>query len=438
MRGPTRTRRYRWWLAGAALVLLALAAWAVMWRPALPGQAPASPARFDAALVARGANLAQLGMCAACHTVDPARPFAGGLGLATPFGTVYSTNITPDVRTGIGNWSEEAFTRAMRQGVARDGHLLYPAFPYNHYARLAQDDVKALYAYFMTRPALDAPARANRMTFPFGFRPLVGFWNLLYLDDSPWRQDAGQSAEWNRGAYVADALAHCSACHTPRTRLGGPDLRRQFDGGEAEGWTVPALNEKSPSPLPWTRNHLLAYLRTGIAPEHAVAGGPMQDVVANLGQADPKDVAALATYIHGFLARAPARATPASKPGSLPAPGENDPDLARMRLGHETYAMACARCHDAGRESGNYAGSGAALPLQKAVALYEPDPRSLIRIVRDGIVPPDGEPGRWMPGFATIMNDDQLAALAAYLRRYGANAEPWEDLEDSVKKAKAP
>jgi len=434
MRGPARRRRYKWWLAGAVLLVLAVAAWAIMWRPALPEQTPAAPTRFDSAQVTRGANLARLGMCAACHTADLAKPFAGGLALETPFGTVYSTNITPDTSTGIGAWSEEAFTRAMRKGVARDGSLLYPAFPYNHYTKLAQDDIAALYAFFMTRPALDAPARENRMTFPFGFRPLVGFWNLLYLDESPVRQDARQSAEWNRGAYVADALAHCTACHTPRTVLGGPDIRRQFDGGEAEDWYAPALNAKSPSPLPWTHAHLNDYLRTGIAPGHAVAAGPMQDVVMSLAQADPNDVRALATYIHGYLAQAPARATPATKPGSLPAPADNDADLARMRLGHETYVMACARCHDAGRTPT----SGAALPLQQAVALYDPDPRSLIHIVREGIMPPDGEPGRWMPGYATMMNDDQLTALAAYLRRYGANAEPWEDLEDSVKKAKAP
>ena len=423
--------RRRWWLAGAACVLLALAAWFIMWRPVLP-ERTGTPLSFERAQVQRGARLARLGMCAACHTLDPARPFAGGVALATPFGTVYSTNITPDARTGIGAWSLDAFTRAMRQGVARDGRLLYPAFPYTHYTKLAQDDVDALYAYFMTRPALEAPARENDMRFPFGMRPLVAFWNLLYLDESPWRADARQSAEWNRGAYVSHALAHCAACHTPRGVLGGPKSGRLFDGGEAEGWYAPALNGASPSPVPWTRAHLGEYLRTGIAPSHAVAAGPMQDVVIELGQADPGDVQAIATYIHGYLAQAPARAAPA--PGPLPAPGESDPDLVRMRLGHETYAMACARCHDAGRQ----ASSGAALPLQQAVALHDPDPRSLLRIVRAGIAPPDGEPGRFMPGFATILNDAQLTALAAYLRRYGAKAEPWEDLEDAVNKTRTP
>jgi len=429
MTGIGRRRRFwRWLLLGAAL--LGIAAVAVMWRPAL---APATVMpRFEPGLVERGARVAALGSCAACHTVDPARPFAGGFPIETPFGTVYSTNITPDARTGIGGWSEEAFTRAMRNGVSRDGHLLYPAFPYNHYARLGQDDVRALYAYFMSRPPLAAAARANDMTFPFGFRPLVGFWNLLYLDGAPFRPDPKQSAQWNRGAYVADALAHCSACHTPRTALGGPDDKRFFDGGEAEDWYVPALNAKSPSPLPWTREHLAAYLRTGIAPGHAAAGGPMQGVAENLRLADPADVEALATYIHSYLVQAPARATPATRPGSLPAPKADDPDLDRMRLGHQVYANACARCHDAGRAES----SGTALPLQQAVALYDPDPRSLLHLVREGIAPPDGEPARWMPGFGAILTDEQTVALAAYLRRYGAAQADWPDLADRVRKGK--
>ncbi len=419
-------------MALALCAVLALAAFFFMWRPALDPQ-PA-PDRVDQTLVARGAKLSRLGMCASCHTTDPARPFAGGLAMNTPFGTVHSTNITPHAGTGIGGWGFDAFERAMRQGVSRDGRLLYPAFPYTHYTRLAQDDMRALYAYFQTRPAIEAPARANRMTFPFGFRPLLAFWNLLYLDESPWKIDAKQPADWNRGAYLAETLSHCSACHTPRTVLGGPDLTRRLDGGEAEDWYAPALNANSPSPLPWTRAHLSEYLRTGIAPEHAVAGGPMQDVVAQLAQADAADVAAIATYIHGYLAQAPARATPARRDGPLPAPRGDDPDLARMRLGYETYAMACASCHDVGRG----AGSGAALQLQKAVALYDPDPRSLVHIIRQGIVPPEGEAGRWMPGFATLLDDARVTALAAYLRRYGAGAEPWPGLDETVKKARTP
>ena len=426
MHQPRRRRHTGWWLLLAAAVAAAMVAWAVMWRPALAPQT-AIPS-FDGARIERGANLARLGMCASCHTADPARPFAGGKPMTTPLGTIHSTNLTPHPATGIGGWSPDAFTRAMREGVSRDGHLLYPAFPYNHYVRMTQQDIDDLYAYFMTRPALEAPARENDMTFPFGLRPLVGFWNVLYLDDAPWRPDPEQSAEWNRGAYLADAVAHCAACHTPRTLLQGPDLARSLDGGEGEGWYAPALNAKSPSPLPWTRAQLQHYLRTGIADDHAVAAGPMQDVVVHLAQADEADVAALAAWTHSHLARAPARATPALREGPLPAPGADDPDLPRMRLGHELYVNSCARCHDPGRAPG----SGTALPLQKAIALYDPDPRSLLRIVDEGILPPDGEPARWMPGFGAILTDRQAVALAAYLRKYGAGQPAWPKLEDAV------
>lgn len=432
---PRRKRHVGRWLLAAAVVL-ACVAFAIMWRPAITPQT-AIPS-FDQTRIERGANLARLGMCASCHTPDLAKPFAGGKPMETPFGTVHSTNITPDNETGIGRWSPDAFTRAMRKGVSRDGHLLYPAFPYNHYTRMTQADIDDLYAYFMTRPAIHAPARDNDMTFPFGLRPLVAFWNVLYLDDSAWQPDPKQSAEWNRGAYLADAVAHCAACHTPRTVLGGPDLSRPLDGGEAEDWYAPALNARSPSPLPWTRAQLHTYLRTGIAEDHAAAGGPMQDVVMLLSQSDQQDVAALSAWAHSHLAQAPAQAqgksTPAQQPGSLPAPKADDPDLQRMQAGYALYANSCARCHDAGRG----VGSGAALPLQKAVALYDPDPRSLIHLVDEGIAPPDGEPGRWMPGYRTILTDEQTGALAAYLRKYGAGQPAWPDLDDAVRKARAP
>jgi mono/diheme cytochrome c family protein len=426
-------RRRTWQVAAILLLVLLAAAFAIMWRPALDPQA--QPPAFDAATVERGARIALLGNCAACHTVDAARPLAGGLPVATPFGTLHSTNITPDARTGIGHWSEAAFTRALREGVARDGHLLYPAFPYDHYTRMRQDDVHALYAYLMTRTPLDAPAQPNDLHFPFGFRPLVAFWNILYLKREPWQPDPRQGDEWNRGAYIADALAHCSACHSPRSKLGGEDRKRFLDGGEAEGWYVPALNDKSPSPLPWSREQLATYLRSGIAPDHAMAGGPMQDVVRSLGQAEPADVAALATWLHSYMAKGRHEKAPAPRAlqaGPLQAPPA-DAD-ARLRLGYEVYANACARCHDMGRAPT----SGAALRLQKAVALYDPDPRSLLHIVRDGIQPPEGEPGRFMPAFADTLSDEQTVALAAYLRQVGAGQAPWDHLEDSMKKVKQP
>lgn len=423
-----------------AWVVLCLILLALTWRPSIP-RAPAGnvPRMFEPALVQRGARLAALGLCANCHTATPTAPFAGGFPVSTPFGVVYSTNITPDNATGIGGWTQAAFARAMTKGVARDGHHLYPAFPYDHYARLDARDIEALYAFMMSRDPLYAPAHANALRFPFGLRPLLAGWKVLFLEGAPVRADPANSAQWNRGAYIAQALGHCSACHSARNALGAEDRTRYLGGGEAEGWYVPALNDKSPSPIAWDQDSLTAYLRSGIAPNHAVAGGPMQAVTSSLGQADPAEVHALALYIVSLMGKpdpaiaAAARAA-ASHPVVLPpaAPGESV-EARQLQLGATVYADACARCHAGGRT----VGSGGALQLPAAIALYDPDPRSLLHIVRDGIPPREGEPGRWMPRFAEILTDQQVTALAAYLRRYGANQPAWPTLGEAVQKVKA-
>lgn len=418
----------------AVLVAIALALLALTWRPAMTPRPASAPLVFDAALVQHGARVAALGLCANCHTARPAAPFAGGFKVATPFGAVYSTNITPDRATGIGAWTQAAFARAMRDGVARDGSHLYPAFPYDHYTRLAPADIDALYAFMMTRPAIHAPAHPNDLIFPLGLRPLLAGWKLLFLDHAPVAVDTAQTPEWNRGAYIAASMGHCAACHSPRNVLGAVDRQHFLGGGEAEGWYVPALNGKSPSPVSWTRDSLTTYLRTGIAPAHAMAGGPMQAVTASLGAADPADVRALATYIVSLMGKpAPAIEQRALDAASRPvplaaAPGGTDAAARQLQLGERVYADACARCHASGRTPG----SGGALQLPAAIAVYDPDPRSLIRIVRNGIAPGPAEPGRWMPGFAGILTNEQISALAAYLRHSAARQPPWKDLAKHV------
>jgi mono/diheme cytochrome c family protein len=434
----------RWFLL--AILLVVAAGFIIAWHPAIDPIKPPTRESFNPILIKQGARLAATGNCASCHTASETSPYSGGLPLSTPFGTIYSTNITPDPNTGIGTWSEEAFRRAMHEGVSRDGQHLYPAFPYDHFTHVSDDDVKALYAFMMTRDPVSAPARENRLIFPLGFRPLVAAWNLLYLDKSPFRPDLAQSAEWNRGAYLAQSLGHCSACHSPRNALGAEDKRQYLGGGDAEDWYAPALNAKSSSPLPWTVGQLAAYLRTGLAQDHAIAGGPMQDVVNNLGSADEKDVQALAIYIKSTLgapsaeqqARAKASIQKAAL-GSLalvqpttPASSKDDERL--MQLGASVYAGTCASCHDTGRQIS----SSGALPLPLAVAVYDPDPRNLIHIIREGIIPPAGHPGRWMPGFADALTDEQLVALLTYLRRYAADAPAWPDVAAIVQKAKSP
>lgn len=416
------------------LLVIALALLACTWRPTIPARPANEPLAFDAALVQHGARVAALGLCSNCHTARPSAPFAGGFKVATPFGAVYSTNITPDRATGIGTWTQEAFARAMRDGVARDGSHLYPAFPYDHYTRLAPADIGALYAFMMTRSAIHAPAHANDLIFPLGLRPLLAGWKLLFLDHAPVAVNPAQTAEWNRGAYIAASMGHCAACHSPRSVLGAVDQKDFLGGGEAEGWYVPALNGKSPSPVSWTRDSLSAYLRTGIAPAHAMAGGPMQAVTASLGTADPADVRALATYIVSLMGKpAPAVEQRALDAASHPvaldaAPAGTDAVALQLQLGQRVYADTCARCHASGRS----VGSGGALQLPAAIAVYDPDPRSLIHIVRDGIAPGPAQPGRSMPGFAGILTNEQITALAAYLRHSAAQQAPWPHLADQV------
>jgi mono/diheme cytochrome c family protein len=221
---------------------------AFAWRSAIDPIAPQSQ-NFSPEMVARGEKIAMLGDCNICHTAPGGRALAGGLALPTPFGTIYSTNITPDADTGIGRWSEDAFRRAMREGVDREGRQLYPAFPYDHFTLATDEDIAALYAYAMTRDPVRAVAPADDLAFPFNIRPLLAGWKLLFLRQGPYRPDAGQSAAWNRGAYLVEGLAHCGACHAPRNALGAERKRDGFGGGDAEGWNAYALNQASPAPV---------------------------------------------------------------------------------------------------------------------------------------------------------------------------------------------
>src|SRR4051812_18556429 len=205
----------------AAVVVLGGGAFlALAWRPAIDPVEPPERASFDPARVTKGAELAAVGDCGRCHTVEGGAAYAGGYPLATPFGTIYATNITPDPETGIGRWSEAAFRRAMREGVDREGRHLYPAFPYDHFTLLTDDDDNALYAYFMTREPVRARTPANDIPFPLNLRVAIAGWKLLFFKPGPYQPDMAKSEAWNHGAYLAEGLAHCGACHTPRNGLG--------------------------------------------------------------------------------------------------------------------------------------------------------------------------------------------------------------------------
>jgi mono/diheme cytochrome c family protein len=397
-------------IIGGGIVFAALA-----WRSEIP--ATDIVQKFDAAMVNRGAELAAAGNCIACHTVPGTNAFAGGVALPTPVGALYSNNITPDPETGIGRWSEAAFKRAMREGVDREGEHLYPAFPYDHFTHVADEGIGALYAFLMTREPVKASPPANELRFPFGFRPLLAVWKLLYLDVGPSRLDPRQSEEWNRGAYLAEGLGHCGACHTPRNRLGAEDKDRHFAGGEAEGWVAYAINEASPAPTPWTKEALAFFLRHGFHVQHGVSRGPMAEVTGNLAGLPESDVNAIAAYVisqmdkQGVEKGTDAKVEPASdKSGAS---------------GEEIYKAACATCHESGRPP-----PFGALDFHLSTAVNAPNPQNIINVTLFGIPPADGEASAVMPGFAAAFSDQQIADLLAYMRRSFSNGPAWPNVAE--------
>jgi len=411
-------------VAIAALIGGAVAALAVTWRPAIEGIEPPAPQSFDPALVKRGRDLAAIGNCSDCHTAPGGKFLAGGFAVPTPFGAIYSSNITPDRETGIGRWSEAAFQRAMRSGVDRGGHHLYPTFPYDHFTNVTDEDDRALYAYLMTRPAVHAPAHANDLSFPFNQRFMVAGWKLLFLKAGTYKADNSQSAEWNRGAYLVEGLAHCGACHTPRNALGAEKVSVSFSGGDVDNWHAYAINAQSLSPLPWTTDALFHYLRYGWDSDHGVARGPMAEVTANLSSVPEGDVRAIAVYMTSVFGTQTQAARPDLKsPPARSAPADNP--------GASIYQAACATCHEADRPL-PYSG----IDLRLSTALSAPNPRNAVNIILAGIRPVAGERSPIMPGFASSMTDDQIAALLNYLRGRFSAQPAWTGVEQIVRDAR--
>lgn len=386
-------------------------------------------ADFSAQSIAHGEVLAAAGHCASCHTRAGSPAFAGGYGVNTPFGVIYGTNITPDPSTGIGLWSLEAFTRAMREGVSRDGSHLFPAFPYWAYTKLSDEDVQALYAYLMTRPAVNATVPSNTIPFPLKIRALQEGWKILFFNSGRFQKDASKSDEWNRGAYLAEAVADCSGCHTPRNALGG-ETRRAYAGASLDGWIAPALTAANPSPIPWTQDEIFTYLRTGASALHGATAGTMTDVIREslaLPIVPDSDVRAIAVYF-ADMDHASARAAgigaitrEAIATSSLGSSQEHDPDA-------DLYVSACIACH--------YNSGSVPLPARPELslngALTSSDPTNFIQAVLKGVGANDGAPGLVMPAYASSMSDQEIARLAAYLRRTRTKYPPWNDLESKV------
>ncbi|NYS26237.1 cytochrome c [Rhodobacteraceae bacterium 2376] len=378
----------------------------------LAATAPPDPER-----VAAGARLALLGNCAGCHTTAEGAALAGGLAMETPFGTIYSTNITPDPATGIGDWSFAAYDRAMREGVDREGRHLYPAFPYEYFARITESDMADLYAWNMAQPPVAAEATPNNLTFPANFRPLLAGWKLLYHSETRVEMSPEKPQVWNDGAYIAAGLGHCGACHIPRNSLGGAMQSEADRGGEANDWWAPPLTAANPAPHVWTEAALLSYLRTGRSPAHGVAAGPMATVVHDsLAHVPEADTAALAVHYAERMAREPSPRTAQGQGYGIAraALATDRPPMgtAVFADGARLFAGNCASCHHGAAPAG-----GAAFPrLADGSAVAGPDPRNLIQVMLWGIGPSAGSAQGYMPRFEGELTDLQIAAIAAHLR----------------------
>lgn len=413
-------------------------------RSAFSAEQPQPQQTFDAAVIAKGAQLAAIGNCATCHTKHGGKAFAGGRPLSTPFGTIYSTNITPDPETGIGTWSEADFQRAMHDGVGRDARQLYPAFPYDHFTKVTDDDVSAIYAFVMTRDAVHAQTPPNKLLFPMNLRPTIAAWKMFFFKRGVFQPDPSKSEQWNRGAYLVEGLGHCGACHTPRNVFGAEKRGQDFFGGEAEGWHATALNSASPAPVRWTDAYVLNYLRDGRDELHGVAVGPMAPVVHNLSRVAEQDVRAIATYVASMTGEPTAAARSTSNQnavaakvgaqdviskGSVGSAAESQGEAA-TREGASIFAGACASCH----MPGGMTIVPKPVDLELSSAITAPDPRNLIHIVVEGIWPSAEEKRSVMPGFAGALTDEQVVALVSYIRERFSDRPAWRDVPQQVHK----
>ena len=360
--------------------------------------------------VVRGRALAIAGDCIACHTAPGGTPFAGGLGLETPFGTIVTPNITPDDGTGLGHWSADDFARAMHEGIGRNGRRLYPAFPYPYYTKLTRDDTDALYIYLRTLPPTEHLVDRDTLPFPFSIRTSMIAWNALFFTPGPFVPDPQKSAEYNRGAYLVEGASHCGACHTPLNSLGANKVSAFLQGNQIDRWTAPNITADARLGLgKWSEDDIVTYLHTG-RNAMSIASGPMAEVVAySTSQMGAADLHAIATY----LKQRDSAST--SAPAPVPA---NDP---AMTVGQAVYTDTCAACH-------TRAGTG--IPnlfprLAQNPIVQQDDPASLIRVVLTGArgaVTAAAPTSPAMPSLGYRLNDDQVAAVVTYIRNAWGNA----------------
>lgn len=380
----------------------------------------------DATLLQRGQYLATAGDCVACHTAPGGKPYAGGLTVPTPIGNIISTNITPSITAGIGHYTEAQFRDALRKGIRADGAHLYPAMPYTSYAQVTDDDVHALYAYFMHGVApVDSKPAPTRLPFPFNLRLSMAGWNLLFLDGKPFTPDPAKGAAWNRGAYLVRGLAHCSTCHTPRNLLMAERSSHELAGGMVGSWLAPNITADTNSGIGgWSEQDLVDYLQLGHARGKAQAAGPMAEAVEHsLQHLEPADLQAIASYLKTVPAHhdpADTRAVDswgAAFDGAAEQRGTALADDAEQWSDAQLYDAHCASCHQA---SGEGSFDGGLPPLFHNTATGRAASGNLVLVILEGIRWQTGDSGVHMPGFAGDLSDQQIANLGNYLTlRYG-------------------
>lgn len=382
------------------------------------GSALAAPAE-NGELIKQGEYLSRLGDCSACHSLPGKPAFSGGLAIESNLGTIYSTNITPDKEHGIGNYSEQQFSDAVRKGVLPDGKRLYPAMPYPDYAKISDEDLHALYVYFMqgVKPSAEQPPETD-LSFPFSQRWGMRFWNWAFASDKPFQPVGGASAEVNRGAYIVESLGHCGSCHTPRglgmnekaLDSGDKDF---LAGGNLNGWEVPSLRGMAH----WTTQETVDYLATG-RNDKAAVGGEMTSVVEHstswMSDADLQAITAYLKFLGGNPSLAASDGKAASATEAKLTAAKN------LTTGERLYLDNCGACHFVTGK-----GAPGIFPeLDQATIVNAGDPTGLIHTILAGAQQPSTAKAPStlaMPGFASRLNDEEVAQLATFIRQGWSN-----------------
>jgi mono/diheme cytochrome c family protein len=374
--------------------------------------------------IEHGKALVVAGDCTSCHTADPAKPFAGGKRIDTPFGAVYSPNLTPDRETGIGKWSNGDFYRALRYGVAPDGSLYYPAFPYPYFAKMTRDDIFAVRTYLATLEPVPNQTPPPALRFPFNFRVLMRGWNFLFFRPGILQPNQAKGADWNRGRYLVKGLGHCGACHTPKNYFGADERGHDLAGSRVDGWFAPRLDGAERSGLKsWSVDDIVEYLQSGRNGK-SHADSLMAEVVVNsTSKMSDGDVKAIAVYLK-------------SLPAGSPEPQGPAPTEAEMASGKQIYAHNCVACHEADGSSSPRVYP----PLNGNALLQSADPSSTLRIILDGaqtVTTPRAPNTGSMPAYAKDLSDQQVADVTNYIRNSFGNSAPVVTAEQ-VAKARKP